>query len=99
MPIPSGWMYTGITSGCTTATTIEKLHFSFLTFGLPQVLVSDNGPTFSSTEFQHYMKQNGINHVKTVPHAQYPMDLQNGQLKLINLLLKTEYWFSAVRSQ
>ena len=88
MPIPSGWMYTGITSGCTTATTIEKLHLSFLTFGLPQVLVSDNGPTFSSTEFQHYMKQNGINHVKTVPHRSASNGLAKWAVKTYKSALK-----------
>ena len=49
----SKWMNVHITSGCTTASTIEKLQLSFSTFGLPQVLVSDNGPALSITEFQH----------------------------------------------
>ena len=50
------WMNVHSTSGCITATTIEKLQLSFSTLGLPQVLVSDNGPAFSSIEFQHYIK-------------------------------------------
>ena len=58
MPILNGWMCTSLT-----AITIEKLQLLFSTFGLPHVLVSDNGPAFSSCKFQDFMKQNGINHV------------------------------------
>ena len=64
----SKWIDVHITSGCTTATTIEKLQLSFSTFGLPQVRVSDNSPAFSSAKLQHFMKQNGINHAKTIPY-------------------------------
>ena len=44
----SKWMEVHITNGCTTAITIDKLQLSFASFGLPQVLVSDNGPVPSS---------------------------------------------------
>ncbi|KAL7863330.1 hypothetical protein SRHO_G00123140 [Serrasalmus rhombeus] len=47
--------------------TIEKLCQSFSVLGLPQVLVSDNRNCFTSTEFEKFMKQNGIRHVKTAP--------------------------------
>ena len=57
----SKWMEVHITNGCTTAITIDKLLFA--SFGLPQVLVSDNGPAFSSTEFQDFMKQSKITHI------------------------------------
>ena len=63
----SKWINVHITSGCTTASIIEKLQLLFPIFGSSQVLVSDNDPAFSSTEFQHYVKQNEINHIKTVP--------------------------------
>ena len=84
----SKWMDVHITSGCTTATTIEKLQLSFSTFGLPQVLVSDSGPAFSSAEFQHYMKQNGINHVKTVPYHPASNGLAERAVKTFKSALK-----------
>ena len=84
----SKWMDVHITNGCTTATTIEKLQLSFSTFGLPQVLVSDNGPAFSSAEFQHYMKQNGINHVKTVPYHPASNGLAERAVKTFKSALK-----------
>ena len=80
--------YTHYTNGCTTATTIEKLQLSFSTFGLPQVLVSDNGPAFSSTEFQEYMKLNGINHVKTVPYHPASNGLAERAVKTFKSALK-----------
>lgn len=51
-----------------TETTIEKCRDIFTTFGLPQVLVSDNGRTFISNEFQFFLKQNGIFHKCTAPY-------------------------------
>lgn len=49
-------------------TTIEKCREIFTTFGLPQVLVSDNGRTFISKECQFFFKQNGIFHKCTAPY-------------------------------
>lgn len=48
--------------------TIEKCRDIFTTFGLPQELVSDNGRTFISKEFQDFLKQNGIFHKCTAPY-------------------------------
>lgn len=47
--------------------TIECLRDSFARFGLPVVLVSDNGPQFSSDEFQIFMRKNGIKHKTSAP--------------------------------
>ncbi|GBM87345.1 Uncharacterized protein K02A2.6 [Araneus ventricosus] len=46
----------------TTKKTIECLRDSFARFGLPRVLVSDNGSQFTSYEFQRFMQSNGIKH-------------------------------------
>ncbi|XP_011699197.1 PREDICTED: uncharacterized protein K02A2.6-like [Wasmannia auropunctata] len=48
--------------------TIEKCREIFATFGLPQELVTDNGRTFISKEFQLFLKQNGIFHKCTAPY-------------------------------
>jgi len=49
------------------ATSIEKLQCIFASLGLPEIIVSDNGPPFSSTEFTDFLKSNGIQHVNTIP--------------------------------
>lgn len=48
--------------------TIEKCREIFIIFGLPRVLVSDNGRTFISSEFQNFLKGNGIIHKRTAPY-------------------------------
>ena len=52
----------------TSGATIEKLRKIFAKHGLPATLVSDNGSNFTSSEFQEFMKTNGIKHIKVAPH-------------------------------
>lgn len=52
----------------TSSATIEKLREMFPTHGLPATLVSDNGSNFSSSEFQEFIKRNGIRHIKVAPY-------------------------------
>ncbi|GFT85779.1 uncharacterized protein K02A2.6 [Trichonephila clavipes] len=51
----------------TTKKTIECLRNSFARFGLPRVLVSDNGSQFTSYEFQRFMHKNGVRHKTSAP--------------------------------
>ena len=49
----------------TTATrNIEELCLIFSRFGLPDQIISDNGPQFVSEEFRELVKSNGIHHVR-----------------------------------
>ena len=84
----SKWMEVHITNGCTTAITIDKLQLSFASFGLPQVLVSNNGSAFSSAEFQSSMKQSGITHAKTVPYHPASNGLAERAVKTFKSTLK-----------
>ena len=40
----------------------------FSTHGLPQILVSDNGAAFTSSEFQTFVTRNGFKHVRSAPY-------------------------------
>ncbi|GFU70342.1 uncharacterized protein K02A2.6 [Trichonephila clavipes] len=51
----------------TTKKTIECLRDSFARFGLPRVLVTDNGSQFTSYEFQRFMHKNGVRHKTSAP--------------------------------
>ncbi|GFQ84609.1 uncharacterized protein K02A2.6 [Trichonephila clavata] len=51
----------------TTKKTIECLLDSFARFGLPRVLVSDNGSQFTSYEFQRFMQRNGVKRKTSAP--------------------------------
>ncbi|XP_061156017.1 uncharacterized protein K02A2.6-like [Syngnathus typhle] len=63
----SKWLDVYPTKTCTSLVTIEKLRQSFSNFGIPKMLVSDNGTCFTSAEFEAFMKQNGISHVRSAP--------------------------------
>ena len=55
-------------SSTTAAKTIQVMRHLFSQYGLPQQLVSDNGPQFVSEEFGLFLKQNGVKHIKTAPY-------------------------------
>ena len=44
------------------------LHHLFASYGLPEQLVSDNGPQFQSDEFQGFMHTNGVKHINYAPY-------------------------------
>lgn len=48
--------------------TITALRGIFSRYGLPESLVSDNGPQFRSSEFSDFLKQNGIKQVFAAPY-------------------------------
>ena len=47
-------------NSCTSAIIIEQPSDSFVTRGLPDALVSDNGPCFVSHEFEGFMEGSGV---------------------------------------
>ena len=52
----------------TSSKTIEALRSMFSHHGLPEQVVSDNGPQFTSDEFSQFMKSNGIKHIRCAPY-------------------------------
>ena len=73
----SKWMEVSIVQSATSNSTLEKLRALFATHGLPEVIVSDNGTAFTSTEFQEFVRRNGIRHIRTAPY--HPSS--NGQVE------------------
>lgn len=64
----SKWLEVLVMKNITSRTTIEKLQGIFTTHGLPEILVSGNGPTFTSKEFEQSTARNGIRHIKNAPY-------------------------------
>lgn len=81
----SKWPDVWITNNVSTRTTIDHLRMTFATHGLPEVIVSDNGGCFTSTEFNEFTSSNGIRHVFTPPL--HPAS--NGQAENMVKLVKT----------
>ena len=56
-----------MSSSTSTSETTKVLLSLFSRHGLPDKLVSDNGPQFTSDEFREFMSNCGILHIKTAP--------------------------------
>lgn len=64
----SKWPEVAVMKSTSSEKTIEELRSIFSRFGLPQQLVSDNGPQLVSEEFETFMQENGIHHIKSAPY-------------------------------
>ena len=60
----SKWMEVIPMSTTTTEKTLEVLCNLLASYGLPEQLVSNNGPQFTSSDFELCMAENGIKHIK-----------------------------------
>ena len=66
----------------TSAVVMQCLRSVFARFGVPDMVVSDNGTCFVSSEFEHFLERNGIWHT-TSPHITLlPMVLLRELFKL-----------------
>ncbi len=52
----------------TSSVTIQNLMDTFAQLGVPETVVTDNGPSFVSEEFEGFLKKNGISHVTSAPY-------------------------------
>uniref|UniRef100_A0AAY5L1S7 Integrase catalytic domain-containing protein n=1 Tax=Esox lucius TaxID=8010 RepID=A0AAY5L1S7_ESOLU len=59
----------------TTSQVVAKLKATFARFGIPEVIVSDNGPQLASAEMREFSEEHDFVHVTSSPH--YPQS--NGQ--------------------
>lgn len=64
----SKWLDVKIMNKITASSTILELRDVFSTLGLPDTIVTDNGPTFTSFEFSKFMSHNGVKHITTSPY-------------------------------
>ncbi len=66
--IHSKWPEVAVMNSTSSEKTIEELRSVFSRFGIPQQLVSDNGPQLVSEEFQCFLRVNGIQHIRSAPY-------------------------------
>ena len=64
----SKWMEVYKMAETTTAKTIDVLRDVFSRFGLPEVMVSDNGPQFVCSEMMSFMESLGVEHKRSAPY-------------------------------
>lgn len=83
------WLEVFRVSSISSAQTIKILREIFSRFGLPKLLVTDNGTQLVSNEFEFFLKENGIKHITSPPY--YPMcngAAENSVKTVKNYLLK-----------
>ena len=85
----SKWVDAQVMSNITSCKTIGKLKQLFATHGLPKTIVTDNGSSFTSNEFQDFVKRNGIRHVTSAPYHPSSNGLAERAVQLVKKGLKT----------
>ena len=75
----SKWSELHAMSSTTGQATVQQLRKIFATHGLPQMIVSDNGPQFVSKEFKKFCSSRGIQHNTIAPYHPH----SNGEAKRI----------------
>ena len=76
-------------SAITFSKTIEVLRSVFVVYGLPETIVTDNGPSFTSEEFAQFMARNKIKHVKLAPYHPSSTGKPREPYKLSNSISNT----------
>ena len=69
----------------TSQSVIDALKDLFAQHGIPEILISDNGPQYSASQFQQFAKAYGFNHVTSSPN--FPKD--NGEAERAVCTIKT----------
>lgn len=81
----SKWPEAIIMNGNTTALkTVEALRTVFARNGVPEQLVSDNGPQFTAEEFQLFLKNNGVKHITSAPYHPATNGLAERFVQMLN---------------
>lgn len=63
----SKWVEVFKTKTITSSFTIDKLRDLFSHYGIPEMIVTDNGTQFTASDFENFTSKNGINHILTSP--------------------------------
>ena len=69
----------------TSTSTVNALRDIFSRYGLPEIMVSDNGPQFIARKFQQFRRKNGIMHRTSAAYK----PSTNGQAERVVQILKS----------
>jgi len=64
----SKWIFIKYMKNITSFLTIKVLKEYFSLWGIPEKLVTDNGPSLCSADFELFLKNNGVYHIKKPPY-------------------------------
>ena len=77
-------------SSTTTERTIDELRSIFACHGLPEELVSDNGPQFRSELFKEFMQRNGVKHTLVPPYHPASNGAAERSVRIVKEALKKQ---------
>ena len=72
----------------TSRSIIKELKATFARYGVPDILVTDNGPQFASAEFAVFAKAWGFDHVTSSPHHTQSNGKAENAVKTVKRLFK-----------
>ena len=81
----SKWPEVITMKSATSERTIKLLRSLFSRFGIPEQVVSDNGPQFTSQEFKEFLQMNRVKHITSAPR----LPSSNGEAERIVRTLKS----------
>ena len=84
----SKWIDAIVTPNATSATVVEELRPLFAQFGLPETVVTDNGPCFVGAEFEEFLASNGIKHITSAPYHPSSNGLAERSVQIVKKGLK-----------
>lgn len=79
----SKWIDLYLMKQTTASEVISKFRKSFSVFGIPQYVVTDNGPPFSSQEFIKFMGEHGVEVKKSPPYYPQANGLAEAEVKVV----------------
>lgn len=95
----SKWIEAHVVNSATSQATIEKLRLVFSTYGLPEVIVSDNSTAFTSEEFTEFVRCNGIKHLTSAPYHPASNGLAERAVQTLKNALKKESGGVSLKTQ
>lgn len=74
----------------TSDTVIQKLKGIFTRFGIPEQLMTDNGPQFSAEQFRHFAAEYDFHHVTSSPHFPQANGMAERAVRTAKWILKQD---------
>ena len=90
--VHSKWIDAVSTHSPSTVAAIEHLRTTFLQFGIPEIIVSDNTACFTGKEFKEFVTSNGIKHITSASHHSESNGLAEHTVQIVKSDLKKLYF-------